>query len=194
MTIPEELEPEDEDHLEQVAEVQRYAPPFPPELLQTDPLWARDVIQRAKKDARERTIPPHPEPEVRARPAEDNELSRSSKAFVALLEQYDWLHSTTYARGSAPGSWQRESPDDEHTVWTVKVVDLIAVAAARDRDCLVATWEDGKSRAAYWNTIPVSVTELNYLVTQFLTPDEVTTWLHNDREARKRARAPEEEG
>ena len=158
------LKPEDEDHLEHVAEVRRYAPPFPPELLQTDPLWARDVIQRAKKGARERTIPPHPAPEVPARPAEENDLGRPAKGLRNALADHGWTWQINYSRGSAPGSWQREHPDDEHTTWTVKVIDSLMVQGLRGTDRIVATWEDGKSRAAYWNTRKVTITELTKLI------------------------------
>lgn len=150
---PLEYVEEERDHLEKLAEIRERTQDkeFPAHLLITDPLWAREVIQKSKQErSQSREIPPHPAPEIPVRYEKVEDCPRSVKTVVKLLEK-DWDYRITYARGSLPGRWARTHPDDEHTTWTTRVVDSHVVKArGKKGQWFVATWVDGQTSAVFW--------------------------------------------
>ena len=91
----------------------------------------------------------HPEPIVRARPAEPTELPRTAASLVKRAEAQGWTVTATYAQG-----WTLESTRTVSRIASSIVVRLsFPLAAAR----AVAVWVDGKFDTAFvwaqWSTL-----------------------------------------
>ena len=84
----------------------------------------------------EAVIVPWPEPEVRARPATDEEIPRGAKPMVKLAEANGWEYRVRYARGTLPIGGLQWNPGH--------VVDGVALFARRGDFHLVAAWFEGK--------------------------------------------------
>lgn len=117
---------EDEDHLEQVARLERV--PFPAHLLTTDPLVARRAMTRVAPDPK----PPPPPPEVPARPAPLDEAPPALQKLRAKAT--DWTADLTYGRGP----------------WGKGISDLFWLKLHHpDGRRAVAVYRDGKFHAGF---------------------------------------------
>ncbi len=104
----------------------------------------REAWSAAEEEAVE--IVKHPEPEVRARPAEVEEIPTGARRLLVAARKASskawllgdgWFTWATYARGTTPGG---------------RVVDSVLVKGiALTRGRFVASYEDGKARTAYWS-------------------------------------------
>ncbi len=83
-----------------------------------------------------------PEPEVPCRPAAPEELNASSRALIKAARARGWTVTSSYCRGTAPKASNRWVPG--------KVVDSLVVRARLGSYTVVAIWEDGKSRSAWF--------------------------------------------
>lgn len=124
------------------------------------PMPEPDTARRA----REKAEYVHPEPEVRARPAEPGEVPRGAKAIITPATAAGFELAVTYARGTMPPKWEDDpedtaerEPDPEtgevpkrRRIWTGTLVETILVRGKRADDRrFAATWVDGKSDAAF---------------------------------------------
>lgn len=143
---------EDRDVLERIALARLRATDkdFPAHLLTTDPLVARQIIQKARAERQVAKIKPPPEPPVvTATLVTDYAgLPRSVGSLIKLLT--DWTFTLHYAKGSPPGRWARLEPEDPDTVWVTKVVESYVLRARRHAQWFVVSWEDAKIAAAFW--------------------------------------------
>lgn len=70
---------------------------------------------------------PHPEPEVRARVANDSEIPAAARSFMAAAIAAGWTVTPTYARGTSIG--------------TMRVVESLCLRMSRGHERAVACWE-----------------------------------------------------
>lgn len=107
---------------------------------------------RDERDATHR-IPPHPAPEVSARPASDSEVPRMALSLRVAAERVGWVVRVTYARGTLMDARGRAAE---------RVVDSIALRMRHsDGRRAIVTWIDGKAGTALVRkppTFPVKVT------------------------------------
>lgn len=83
----------------------------------------------------------HPEPIIRARPAEEDEMPRTATSLIKKATAAGWSATASYAKG-----WTLETPRTESKVASSVVVRLsLPAAAAR----AVAVWVDGKFDTAF---------------------------------------------
>ncbi len=85
-----------------------------------------------------------PEPEVRARLATPEELNSSSRALIKAATERGWVVRASYSRGTVPKASNRWLPG--------KVVDSVMVRCRLAEITVVACWEDGKARGAWFKT------------------------------------------
>lgn len=78
----------------------------------------------------------HPAPEIPARLASDNEISRGPKNIKTRAENNGWTVTVTFARGTQLGR-------------TPRVVNSIVLRMERGNEYAVAVWHDGKFNCAY---------------------------------------------
>lgn len=127
---------EDHEHLERVGALRHEAPPFPAELLTSNPTEVRMIIQHMKAEKSQEAIKvPIPPPEIPARPAEEHDpVPRTADRILAKAGMRGWTGHLTYGRGPWLGSRDRAAQSDVVWAW------LSSPSGERIR----AVWRDGK--------------------------------------------------